>query len=65
MPGLSNVWQLHRSQNEGVKNAGDSNIANLDESTGYWLKATASEDGSFTLTNQRTQQTRRYQVGSR
>ena len=64
-PGMPNVWQLHRSQNEGVTNAGDSNIANLDESTGYWLKATASEDGSFTLTNQRTGQTRRYQVGAR
>ena len=64
VPGLSNVWQLHRSQNEGVTNAADSNIANLDESTGYWVKATASEDGSFTLTNQRTQQARRYQAGS-
>ena len=65
VPGLANVWQLHRSENEGVKNAGDSNIANLDESTGYWLKATATEDGSFTLTNQRTQQTRSYKVRAR
>ena len=62
--GLTNVWQLHRSENAGVVNAADANIANLDEATGNWLKATASEDGSFTLTNQRTQQSRSYPAGS-
>jgi competence protein ComEC len=48
------VWQLHRSALPGVQNFGDQRIANLDESTGHWIKAIASEDGSFTVTNGRT-----------
>jgi competence protein ComEC len=58
--GLEDVWQLHRSQNPGAQNFADDRIANLDESTGHWIKASASEDGSFTVTNGRTGATKSY-----
>jgi competence protein ComEC len=58
--GLEDVWQLHKSALPGARNFDDARIANLDESTGYWIKVSASEDGSFTVTNARTGQTIRY-----
>ena len=58
--GLQDVWQLHRSQLAGARNFADDRIANLDESTGHWIKASASEDGSFTVTNGRTGVTKKY-----
>ena len=58
--GLEDVWQLHKSQNDGAENFADDRIANLDESTGYGIKVSASEDGSFTVKNQRTSETKRY-----
>jgi hypothetical protein len=60
--GADNGWQLHRSRIEGVQNLPDSQIVNLDESTGHWIKASASEDGSFTVTNGRTGVTKRYRA---
>jgi len=54
------VWQLHRSTRPGAENFADDRIANLDESTSYWIKITASRDGSFTLTNARTGSPRAY-----
>ena len=53
LPGVD-VWQLHRSELPGTQDVADERIANLDESTGHWIKAVASEDGSFTMTNGRT-----------
>jgi competence protein ComEC len=58
--GLEDAWQLHRSQNRGAQNFADERIANLDESTGHWIKASASEDGSFSVTNGRTGATKSY-----
>jgi competence protein ComEC len=58
--GLEDAWQLHRSQNRGAQNFADERIANLDESTGHWIKASASEDGSFSVTNGRTGATQSY-----
>jgi beta-lactamase superfamily II metal-dependent hydrolase len=58
--GLQDVWQLHRSQNAGARNFADDRLANLDESSGHWLKASASDDGSFTITNGRTGVAKRY-----
>lgn len=52
-PGVD-VWQLHRSRIEGSENFPDDRIANLDETTGHWIKLSASDDASFTVTNQRT-----------
>ena len=60
VPGVD-VWQLHRSALPGAQNFGDARIANLDESTGHWIKAIASDDGSFTVTNGRTGATVSYQ----
>jgi beta-lactamase superfamily II metal-dependent hydrolase len=53
-PGLEAAWQLHTSMNEGAVNLPESQSANLDESTAHWIKVSASEDGSFTVTNART-----------
>jgi hypothetical protein len=59
VPGVD-AWQLHRSALPGAQNFGDERIANLDESTGHWIKALASGDGSFTVTNGRTGATASY-----
>jgi beta-lactamase superfamily II metal-dependent hydrolase len=50
------LWQLHRSQNEGATNAPDSFLANVDDGTmtAYSLRMTASDDGSFRIVNPRT-----------
>ena len=59
--GLEDLWQLHHSTNKGAtKQAEDTFIANLDESTGHALTLTASEDGSFTVTNTRSGFTKHY-----
>jgi competence protein ComEC len=52
--GLEGVWQLHASADAADANFQSPYIANLDESTGYWIKLVASEDGSFRVLNQRT-----------
>jgi hypothetical protein len=55
------LWQLHASQNPGAENAPDPFIANVDDgTTGYWIKLTANEDGSFRLVNGRTGWTKPY-----
>lgn len=60
-PGLD-LWQLHTSQNPGAQNSPDELIANLDdqECVGHWIKLIANEDGSFSVTNGRTGDTRTY-----
>jgi beta-lactamase superfamily II metal-dependent hydrolase len=57
---VGDVWQLHRSNAAGTDNFADSQIANLDESTANWIKLTASDDGSFKVTNGRTSATKNY-----
>jgi len=54
-PDLEGAWQLHTSKLVGVTNLRDDQTANLDETTGYWIKASARDDGSFSVTNGRTQ----------
>ncbi len=55
------LWQLHASRNQGAENSPDAFIANVDEgSTAYWIKLTASDDGSFTLVNNRTGFAKKY-----
>jgi beta-lactamase superfamily II metal-dependent hydrolase len=58
--GLEDVWQLHRSDAAGEQNFAEDHIANPDESTSYWIKLTASADGSFTVLNARTGQAKSY-----
>ena len=58
--GLEDAWQLHRSLPKGARYFDDDHIANLDESTAYWLKVSAKADGSFVVTNGRTGATKAY-----
>ena len=58
-PGLDG-WQIHRSLNPGAENAPDERLANLDDSTSAWIKASVREDGSFTVANGRTGYSKRY-----
>lgn len=51
-------WQLHRSA--AGENTSADRMANLDETTSYWIKISAREDGSFTVTNARTGESRAY-----
>lgn len=63
MVGEESVWQLHWSANNGVVNAPDAFVANLEadeKDLGAWLKLQAAEDGSFSVTNGRTGWTRMY-----
>jgi hypothetical protein len=53
-PGPEAAWQLHSSTNEAAVNLDDSQIANLDETTGHWIKVSATQNGAFTVTNGRT-----------
>ena len=59
-PGLEGAWQLHRSMQEGAMNLAESQIANLDETTGHWIKVSAKKSGAFTVTNRRTGVTKAY-----
>ena len=56
----TDVWQLHRAIAPDVNNYPDPMIANLDTSTAHWIKAVATRDGSFSVTNGRTRETRSY-----
>jgi competence protein ComEC len=58
--GLEDVWQLHRSTIAGAENFADSQIANVDGQDAHWIKISASENGSFQVTNHRTGATKRY-----
>ena len=60
VPGIQDVWQLHKSRADGAQNFSDKNVANLDETTGHWIKVSANEDGSFEVTNGRTGERRKY-----
>jgi beta-lactamase superfamily II metal-dependent hydrolase len=62
-PGLEDIWQLHYSLAGGPEhNPPEQFIANPDgpEDAAYWLKLSAQEDGSFTVTNPRTGFTKAY-----
>lgn len=58
--GFTEGWQMHATSNPGAENMPDERIANLDQSTSAWLKLSARSDGSFTVTNGRTGQTKTY-----
>ena len=44
----------------GAQNYPDDRVANLDETTGHWLKVSARDDGAFSVTNGRTGATKTY-----
>jgi len=58
--GLEDVWQLHWSMKAGDKNFAAERIANPDESTAYWIRVSAYQDGSFRVLNGRTGVWKRY-----
>jgi beta-lactamase superfamily II metal-dependent hydrolase len=58
--GLQDVWQVDLSSNAGGLNVANERIANLDEQTGHWIKVSAREDGTFSVTNGRTGLTKTY-----
>lgn len=62
--GLEALWQLHFSEEGGKEhNAPDPYIANIDEAdTGFDLKLTAHEDGSFEIYNPRNKFSRSYRA---
>jgi len=54
-PGLVDLWQLHfATLNDAKHNVAEPFIANMKEPCeGKWIKITARQDGSFTVTNSR------------
>jgi competence protein ComEC len=61
-PGLEDFWQLHYAVGAGAANMPAPMIANLDESGAHYIKVSAQRDGSFTVTNSRTNETRTYKA---
>ena len=64
-PGLEDLWMLHTAEDsDAAHNSAESLIANPKGSTtdGAWLKVVASPDGSFSVTNSRTSQTKDYPI---
>ena len=60
---IEGVWALHKSLNYESVNVPDAYIANLeygDDDHAAWIKLSASDDGSFSVTNGRTGWTERY-----
>ncbi len=63
-PGLEDIWQLHFADAGGSEhNAPDPFLANVTEAdTGFYLKLTAYEDGSFEVYNSRNKFEKRYEA---
>jgi beta-lactamase superfamily II metal-dependent hydrolase len=61
-PGLEDLWMLHTAEDsDAAHNSPDALIANLKGgSDGAYLKVVVSRDGSFSVTNSRTGQTKSY-----
>ena len=61
-PGLQDLYMLHTAEDsDAAHNSADPLIANLKGgSDGAWLKVGAHQDGSFSVTNSRTKQTKNY-----
>lgn len=62
-PGLEDLWMLHTAEgSDAAHNSSAEYIANPKGSgvDGAWLKVVASSDGSFSVTNSRTGQTKEY-----
>ncbi len=61
-PGIEDIWQLHFADAGGKEhNATDPFIANVEEAdTGYYLKVTATPDGSFAVYNPRNKFEKQY-----
>ena len=61
-PGIKDIWQVHRvTRLDAAHNTEDALTANV-TATDFNLHATVGADGTFTVTNERTQQSRSYQA---
>jgi beta-lactamase superfamily II metal-dependent hydrolase len=57
IPGIEDVWQVHRSLFDDARNTAEERTANLtdtDACEGHWLKVAVRSDGTYTLKNGRT-----------
>jgi hypothetical protein len=63
-PALQDIWQLHFADANGSEhNTTDPYIANVEElDTGFYLKLTAHEDGSFEVFNARNKYEKKYET---
>jgi competence protein ComEC len=63
MPGVEGIWQLHEAVgSDKAHNTAGQKIANPgNEDGGHWLKASVSQDGSYTITNSRNRFSQTYQ----
>ena len=61
-PGVEDLWMLHTAEgSDAAHNSAEPLIANLKGGTdGAYLKVVASMDGSFSVMNSRTGQTKNY-----
>jgi competence protein ComEC len=60
-PGLEDLWQLHYAVDAGSDhNVAETFIANMDETTSHGIRISASNDGSFTVTNGRNGHAKTY-----
>jgi beta-lactamase superfamily II metal-dependent hydrolase len=59
-PGLMDFWQLHYAADSDGANMPPAMIANPDEFSSYGFEVRAQRDGSFTVTNERTHETKKY-----
>ena len=61
-PGLLDLWQIHYAIDAKDNNTAEQFIANTQggEDAGNWIKLSAQSDGSFTVTNGRTNFTKKY-----
>jgi beta-lactamase superfamily II metal-dependent hydrolase len=61
-PGLEDLWMLHTAEgSDAAHDSPEAQIANLKGGAdGFWIKVVAVPDGSFSVTNARTGQTREY-----
>ncbi|MEO8097034.1 MAG: MBL fold metallo-hydrolase [Acidobacteriota bacterium] len=65
IPGIEGIWQGHRgTANDAAHNTADEMIANPSgvaaDDKGYWIKASISANGSFTITNGRNNFSKSY-----
>jgi beta-lactamase superfamily II metal-dependent hydrolase len=63
IPGLEDIWQVHRSLFEGARNTAEEHVANLtdtEDCEGHWLRASVRPEGTFAITNGRTGYTKTY-----
>jgi competence protein ComEC len=64
IPGIEGIWQGHKgAMNDAEHNTAEDMIANLEDGAadkGFWIKASVTSDGKFTVTNNRNKFAKSY-----